>query len=55
MPHPVCVIAPVVFVLFVLAGFVDCSPLRAEVLLATGALMAISAMSFPKARRRKDV
>lgn len=55
LPHPICVIAPEVFVLFVSAGFVDCSPLRAEVLLATGSLMAISAVSFPKARRRRDV
>ena len=54
LPHPACFVAPVVFVLFVAAGFFDCSPLRADVLLATGSLVAISAVSFPRARRRKD-
>ena len=54
LPHPACIVAPVVFALFVAAGFFDCSPARAEVLLATGSLGAISAASFPRARRRKD-
>ena len=54
LPHPACIIAPVVLALFVAAGFIDCSPARAEVLLATGSLVAISAVSFPRARRRKD-
>ena len=55
LPHPACIVAPVVLTLFVAAGFFDCSPARAEVLLATGSLVAISAVSFPRVRRRKDV
>ena len=54
LPHPACLVAPVVLILFVAAGFFDCSPLRADVLLVTGSLVAISAVSFPRARRRKD-
>lgn len=54
LPHPACIVAPVTFTLFIAAGFFDCSPARAEVLLATGSLVAISAVSFPRARRRKD-
>ena len=54
LPHPVCIVAPVALGLFVAAGFFDCSPLRADVLLVTGSLVAISAVSFPRVRRRKD-
>ena len=54
LPHPACIVAPAALTLFVAAGFFDCSPARAEVLLAMGALVAISAASFPRARRRKD-
>ena len=54
LPHPACLIAPMALTLFVAAGFFDCSPARAEVLLATGSLMAVSAASFPRVRRRKD-
>ena len=54
LPHPACIVAPVVFVLFVVVGFFDCSPARVEDLLAMGSLAAISAVSFPRTRRRKD-
>ena len=55
MPSPTCLVAPLVLLLFVAAAFVDCSPLRVEVLLVTGSLMAISAASFPRLRRKKNV
>ena len=55
LPSPACIVAPLVFLLFVAAAFVDCSPLRVEVLLVTGSLMAISAASFPRLRRKKNV
>ena len=50
LPHPVCLIAPVALVLFVATGFVDCSPLRAEVLMAMCAYLAVSAAAFPRVR-----
>ena len=55
LPPPACIVAPLVLLLFVAAAFVDCSPLRVEVLLVTGSLMAISAASFPRLRREKNV
>ena len=54
LPHPVCIVAPVMLALFITAGFFDCSPLRVEVLLVTGALTVISAVSFPRVKRRKN-
>ena len=54
MPYPVCIVAPVVLALFVATGFFDCSSARADVLLATGSLVAVSAVSFPRVRRRED-
>ena len=48
LPHPACLIAPVAFLLFVTAGFVDCSPLRGEALMAMCAFLAVSAASFSK-------
>ena len=50
MPHPVCLLAPVVLVLFVATGFVDCSLLRAEVVMAMCAYLAVSAAAFPRMR-----
>ena len=50
LPHPICLIAPVALVLFVAIGFVDCSPLRAESLLAMCAYLAVSAAAFPRVR-----
>ena len=55
LPHPACLLAPLAFALFVADGFFDCSMLRADVLLATGALVSISAASFPRLRRGRDV
>ena len=50
LPHPVCLIAPVALALFVATGFVDCSPLRVEVLMAMSAYLAVSAAAFPRMR-----
>lgn len=50
LPHPVCLIAPVSLALFVATGFVDCSPLRAEALMAMCAYLAVSAAAFPRVR-----
>ena len=50
LPHPICLIAPVALVLFVTIGFVDCSLLRAEVLMAMCAYLAVSAAAFPRMR-----
>ena len=55
LPAPVCIVAPLVLLLFVAAAFVDCSPLRVEVLLATGSLTVISTASFPRLRRGRNV
>ena len=55
LPLPACIVAPLVFLLFVADGFFDCSLLRVEVLLATGALIVISAVSFPRLRGGKNV
>lgn len=51
-PHPACLLGILALVLFVGVGFFDNSPIRADVLLATGALMAVSASSFPRRRGR---
>lgn len=51
-PHPACLLGILALVLFVGIGFFDNSPIRADVLLATGALMAVSASSFPRRRGR---
>lgn len=50
-PHPACFAAPLVLALFVIVGFFDCSPLRAEAVVAAGAMMAVSAAAFPRMRR----
>lgn len=55
LPHPACLAAPLVLALFVVVGFFDCSPLRAEAVVAAGAMMAVSAAAFPRMRREKDV
>ena len=49
-PHPACLIAPVALALFVATGFVDCSPLRAEALMAMCTYLAVSAAAFPRVR-----
>ena len=50
LPHPACLIAPVALALFVATGFVDCSPLRIEALMAECAYLAVSAAAFPRKR-----
>lgn len=49
--HPACLLGLLALTAFVSAGFFDCSPLKVEVLLATGAIMAVSAASFPKGKK----
>ena len=51
-PHPACLLAVWALVIFIGVGFFDNSPFRADVLLATGALMAVSAAAFPRRRGR---
>ena len=51
VPHPSCLMAPLAFLLFVAAGFFDCSPLRTEVLIVLGAILAVSAAEFPRVKR----
>ena len=48
--HPACLIAPLALALFVATGFVDCSPLRVEALMAMCAYLAVSAAAFPRVR-----
>lgn len=50
LPHPACLMAPLLFFLFVLAGFFDCSPLRTEAYMAMGVFLAVSAAAFPRIR-----
>ena len=51
LPQPACLLYPLTFVALVLIGIVDCSLWRTDVLLVTGALWAVSARSFPVAKR----
>ena len=53
LPHPACLLTPVLLMLLGAAGFVDCSLMRPEVLMICGALLSISALSFPKKRVEK--
>ena len=48
MPHPACLLAPIVVFLFCGLSFLDCSPMRAEVLMAMGAVLAVAAAAFSK-------
>ena len=54
LPHPACLIAPLALMLFVPVGFVDGSPLRAEVLMVTCAFLAVSAATFQRVRGGRD-
>ena len=54
-PSPACLVAPLVLLLFMASAFVDCSPLRVEVLLVTGSLIVVSTASFPRLRGRGNV
>ena len=54
LPHPACLLAPILLVLFGAAGFVDCSLFRPEVLMICGPAMAISALAFPKKKVEKN-
>ena len=54
LAHPVCLVAPAACAIFVAAGFFDCSPLRVEVVMAMGALLAVSAAALPSAKRGKN-
>ena len=50
LPYPPYLIAPIALGLFAADGFFDCSQARAEVLLAAGSFMAVSAAAFPRVR-----
>ena len=50
LPHPACLIAPFALLLFAAVGFLDCSPLRIEVLMAMCSFLAISAATFQRVR-----
>lgn len=52
LPHPACLLLPLGLALFAATGFFDCSPMRADALLAVTSVMAVSAASFP--RKKKD-
>lgn len=47
-PNPACLLAPLLVALLGFLSFLDCSPFRAEVLMASGAALAVSAGSFPR-------
>ena len=55
LPHPACMTAPLVLVLVVATGFLDCSLLHAAVLPVAGSLIAISAASFFRRRGKGHV
>ena len=54
LPHPVCLVLPLVLVLFVASAFLDCSSFRAEVLMTMGALAAVSAAGFKRRKRGQN-
>ncbi len=47
-PNPACLLAPLLVMVLGFLSFLDCSPMRAEVLMASGAALAVSAGSFPR-------
>ena len=53
-PRPACVVAPAVLLAVAATGFFDCSYLRADVLMAVAAVLALSANAFPKAGKGKS-
>ena len=55
LPHPACLLAPLVLVLFALDAAVDGSFLRPDVLLVACAGMAVAAKSFPKRESSTNV
>lgn len=54
LPHPACLMLPLVLALFVGVGFFDCSPLRAEACVALATLLAVSAAAFPRMKRKEN-
>lgn len=54
LPHPACLLAPVLLALLVASGFVDCSLIRPESLMVCAAALPISALAFPKKRTKKN-
>ena len=47
-PQPACWVGPVACAAVVVIGFVDCSCLRGDVIMAVSGMLALSANSFPK-------
>ena len=54
LPHPACLLLPLGLALFAAVGFFDCSPMRADALLAVTSVMAVSAASFPRKKKDKN-
>ena len=54
LPHPACLLLPLCFLLFVVVGFCDGSPIRADALLTAESMMAVSAASFPRKQREMN-
>jgi len=50
VPHPAILLGPLAFVLLVADGFFDCTPLRVEVILVTGTMLAVSAASISRGK-----
>lgn len=51
VPHPACLIAPILIAILTASAFLDCSTFRIEVLMAAGPMLAISAAAFPRTKR----
>lgn len=54
LPHPACLLTPVLLALLGAVGFVDCSMVRPEAMMICGAILSISALSFPRKRVEKN-
>lgn len=54
LPHPACLLAPVLLALLGASGFVDCSLIRPEALMICAAVLPISALTFPKKKVEKN-
>ena len=53
-PEPAVILAPLALALLVGGGFLDCTLTRAEVVLTTGAMLAVSAATFRKGTRQDN-
>ena len=53
LPAPACALLPLVLALLVFESIYGCSVLRLDVLVAAGAMMAVSALAFPAIKKAK--